>query len=315
MKRRSVIGIAAILLVAVVLAVVQPVVLGFRPNIKSGAAVLMDMDSGEIWLNVNGNVAMAPASVSKIMTELIVLDLISAGRSHWDERVPVSVYASSVGGATLSLKQGESYSLRELFEGITIYSANDAAIALAEHLAGSEPSFVMLMNEKARSLGLSSSTIFGNASGLSIKDLGPNRPPGQPSAETMMTASDAAKLAAALIRSHPEVLNTSSKTQMRLKEKGLYVTNTNSMLPAMGGAYAYEGTDGLKTGYDIRTGYCFAGTAHRKGQRLVAVVMGSKTSQERFEEMSRLFDYGFYLQLSPGEKFKHILQTIGSVLG
>ncbi|WP_379137686.1 D-alanyl-D-alanine carboxypeptidase family protein [Paenibacillus sp. sgz500958] len=315
MKRRNVIGFAAILLAAALLAVYKPGVLGFKPNMKSSAAVLMDMSSGMIWVNIHGDVPMPPASISKMMTEMIVLDRIAEGRTKWEDHVPVSLYASSVGGATLSLRRGETYTVRELFEGIAVYSANDAAIALAEHTAGSESAFVTLMNEKARSLGLSKGTLFANASGLSAKDLGPNRPQGYRSEETMMTAEDTAKLAAALISSHPEVLNTSSKTQMRLKGKGLYVSNTNSMLPAMGGAYAYEGNDGLKTGYDIRTGYCIAGTAERDGHRLIAVVMGAETSGERFEEASKLLDYGFYLSLSPGDRIKYFMQKIGSVLG
>lgn len=314
MKRRSVFWIGAAIFIVVLLVVYKSGLIGFKPNIKSSSAVLMDMDSGSIWLDFNGDVSMAPASMSKMMTEMIVLDRILEGRSHWEERVPISAYASSVGGATLSLKRGESYTMRELFQGITVYAANDAAVALAEHLAGSENSFVVMMNEKARSLGLSSGTVFANASGLTSEDLGPNRPPGHGNAETMMTARDAAKLAAALIRSHPEVLNTSSRTQMKLAGKGLYVSNTNSMLPAMGGAYAYEGTDGLRTGYHSRTGYCFTGTAQRDGRRLIAVVMGADSSQIRFEETAKLFDYGFYLNLSSGGRVKYIMNTIGSLL-
>lgn len=307
MKRRSVIWVVAALLIVTLFVVYKPGVFDFEPNIKSSAAVLMDMDSGRIWMDVNGDVSMPPASISKLMTEFIVLDHISEGRIRWEERVPISAYASSVGGATLSLKWGESYTVRELFQGIAVYSANDAAIALAEHMAGSENSFVVMMNSKARSLELSPGTVFANASGLSGKDLGPNRPSGYGSAETMMTAKDTAKLAVALIHTHPEVLNTSSLTQMKLSGKGLYVSNLNSMLPAMGGAYAYEGNDGLKTGYDIRTGYCFAGTAHRNGQRLIAVVMGAETSEKRFEETAKLFDYGFNRGMSWESKVKQIL--------
>jgi serine-type D-Ala-D-Ala carboxypeptidase (penicillin-binding protein 5/6) len=314
MKRRITVWALALLVVAL-LVVYGSGMLGVKPNIKSRAAVLMDLESGSIWMDVNGDVPMPPASMSKMMTEMIVLDRIAEGASHWDDRVPVSVYASSVGGATLSLKRGESYTVRELFQGITVYSANDAAIALAEHLAGSENAFVSMMNNKARSLGLSPATVFANASGLIARNLGPNRPPGHVPGETMMTAKDAAILAAALIRSHPEVLNTSSSTQMKLTGKGLYVSNTNAMLPAMGGAYAYEGTDGLKTGYNDRIGYCFTGTAQRDGRRLIAVVMGAETTKQRFEETAKLFDYGFYLSMSSGNKVKHIISIIGSVLG
>jgi D-alanyl-D-alanine carboxypeptidase (penicillin-binding protein 5/6) len=214
----------------------------------------------------------------------------------------------------LSLKRGEVYTVRELFEGISVYSANDAAVALAEYTAGSENAFVLMMNEKARNLGLSTNTIFTNASGLASGELGPHRPLGYIHGETMMTAKDTARLAAALIRSHPEVLNASSRTQMQLKAKGLYVSNTNLMLPAMGGAFAYTGTDGLKTGYDIRTGYCIAGTAQRNGHRLIAVVLGAETSQSRFQAAAKLFDHGFYRNLPTGERVRHILHAMGSSL-
>ncbi|KGE20007.1 D-alanyl-D-alanine carboxypeptidase family protein [Paenibacillus wynnii] len=310
MKRRNVIWGSAVLLIATLFIVYKTGVFDYKPNIKSSAAVLMDMNTGHIWMDVNGDASMPPASMSKMMTELIVLDRISEGKSRWEERVPISLYASSVGGVTLSLYHGETYTVRELFQGIAVYSANDAAVALAEHIAGSENSFVVMMNNKARSLGLSPRSSFANASGLSGKDLGPNRPPGYVTGETMLTAKDAARLAMALIHTHPEVLNTSSLTQMKLTGKGLYVSNMNSMLPEMGGAYAYEGNDGLKTGFDSRTGYCFAGTAHRDGQRLVAVVMGAKTNQERFEETAKLFDYGFYLSMSWESRVKHILYKL-----
>ncbi|GGF95390.1 D-alanyl-D-alanine carboxypeptidase [Paenibacillus albidus] len=315
MNRRIAVGAATALVIVACLIAFKPVVLGFKPYIKANAAVLLDMDSGSIWLNKNGDEPMPAASVSKLMTEMIVLDHISAGKTRWDDRVHISAYASTAGGVTLSLKQGESYTVRELFEGISIYSANDAALALAEHLAGSEPSFVILMNDKARSLGMSPATIFANATGLPVSDVNPNRPPGQRSRETVMTAKDTARLAAALIDHHPEVLGHSSRTQMQLKGKGLYVSNTNLMLPAMGGAYAYEGTDGLKTGYDTRTGYCIAGTAERGGRRMIAVVMGAETRHSRFEGAASLFDYGFYKTLPAGERMKWIMHALGFVTG
>lgn len=311
MKRRIVVWAGIAVIVVVLIAVWRPVTLGFKPDIDAGSAVLLDMNSGDIWVNINGDEPMPPASVSKLMTEMIVLDHISAGMLRWEDKVPISAYASKMGGMSLSLKRGEFYSVRELFEGIAIYSANDAAVALAEYMAGSEDSFVLMMNERARSLGLSPGTIFANASGLSSKDLGIVREPTHISGETRMTAKDTAKLAAALIHNHPDVLNISSRTQMQLKDKGLYVSNSNLMLPGMGGAYAYEGTDGLKTGYDSRTGYCIAGSAQREGHRLIAVVLGAETYEERFEGAAKLFDYGFFRGLHYGDRLKHIIHALG----
>lgn len=312
MKRRIVIGAIAAVLVVVLIAVWRPAKLGFKPNIDAQSAVLLDMDTGDIWVDINGDVPMPPASMSKLMTEMIVLDQISSGMLRWEDRVPISAYASQMGGTKLSLKRGEFYTIRELFEGVTIYSANDATVALAEYMAGSEASFVLMMNDKARNLGLSSSTIFTNATGLSGKDLGFIRPNTHISGETMMTARDTAKLAAALIYHHPDILNISSRTQMHLKDKGLYVSNSNSMLPAMGGIYAYEGTDGLKTGHDNLAGYCIAGSAQRDGHRLIAVVMGAKTYEGRFKGAAKLFDYGFVRGLQSGDRVKHMIHPLGT---
>lgn len=314
MMRRSILWAAAALIVVATLAIARPGGLGFRPRIDASAAVLLEMDSGSIWLESNGDEPMPTASVSKLMTEMIVLDRIASGVIRWDDRVTVSAYASSLGGATLSLKRGETYTVRELFEGISVYSANDAAVALAEYTGGSENAFVQMMNKKARSLGLSSRTLFTNASGLASSELGPTRLPGSVGGETLMTAKDTAKLAEALIRTHPEVLNASSRTQMQLKGKGLYVSNTNLMLPAMGGAYAYAGTDGLKTGYDVRTGYCIVGTAKRDGHRLIVVVLGAESSQSRFEAAAKLLDHGFYKTLPTGQRMMQILHTTFSLL-
>ncbi|OMD98129.1 D-alanyl-D-alanine carboxypeptidase family protein [Paenibacillus odorifer] len=311
MKRRILIWAGAALIVVVLITVWRPIELGFKPDIDAGSAVLLDMDSGDIWVNINGDVPMPPASVSKLMTEMIVLDHITSGTLRWEDRVPISAYASQMGGMSLSLKRGDFYTVRELFEGITIYSANDAAVALAEYMAGSEDSFVLMMNDRARSLGLSPNTVFTNASGLSSKDLGIIRQPTHIGGQTMMTARDTAKLAAALIHNHPDVLNISGRTQMQLKDKGLYVSNSNLMLPGMGGAYAYDGADGLKTGYDSQTGYCIAGSAQREGHRLIAVVMGAETYGSRFEGAAKLFDYGFFRGLHYGERVKHIIHALG----
>lgn len=311
MKRRIKVWAVAAVVVVVLITVLRPEELGFKPDIDARAAVLLDMNSGDIWVDMNGDVPIPPASVSKLMTEMIVLDQISTGTIRWGDRVTISAYASKMGGTSLSLKQGEFYTVRELFEGIAIYSANDAAVALAEYMAGSENSFVRMMNERARSLGLSPSTVFANVSGFSSKDLGIVHSTNPIGGETKMTARDTAKLAAALIYNHPDILNISSRTQMQLKDKGLYVSNSNLMLPAMGGAYAYEGADGLKTGYDSRTGYCIAGSAQRNGRRLIAVVMGAESYESRFKGAAKLFDYGFYRSLHYGDRMKHIIHALG----
>lgn len=275
--------------------------IGIKPEVEAKAVVLMDLNTGRILFSQNGDMPLPPASMSKLMTELIILEEIKAGTHSWDENVKISEYASSVGGVRLSLNEGDVLTVKELFQSMAVYSANDAAVALAEHFAGTEENFVNQMNQKARDLKLSNHSHFVNASGLEI---GHNEA-GETlnlEEETRMTALDTAKLAAHLINKHPEILNTSSKTQMKLKGRDLYLSNTNWMLPSLAGPYSYEGTDGLKTGYTENAGYCFTGTAEKGGSRLIAVVMGTKSKEARFEETRKLFDYGFSKTLTLKER-------------
>lgn len=266
--------------------------IGMKPVVEAKAVVLMDLNTGRVLFSQNGDVPLPPASMSKLMAELIVLEEIKAGTHSWDEKVMISEYASSVGGVQLSLNKGDVLTVRELFQSMAVYSANDAAVALAEHFAGTEENFVRHMNQKAKNLQLSSGSYFANVSDIQ-KD--PKELSGSQvhERETRMTALDTAKLAAYLINHHPDILDTSSKTQMRLQGRDLYLSNTNWMLPSLAGPYSYEGTDGLKTGFTENAGYCFTGTAAKGGSRLVAVVMGTKSEEARFEETRKLFDYGF----------------------
>ncbi|MGG3280392.1 D-alanyl-D-alanine carboxypeptidase family protein [Paenibacillus solani] len=273
---------------------------GFKPRVDARAVVLMDLNTGRILLSENGDVPLPPASMSKLMTELVILDEIKTGKGSWDDEVKISDYATNVSGVKLALKSGDTLTVRELFQSITVYSANDAAVALAEHFAGSEEAFVRKMNAKAQEIGLSHGTHFVNASG--VENRTSNNEEWTSDGETVMTAADTAKLAAHLIKSHPDILNTSSKTQTKINGRNIYISNTNWMLPSLGGPYSYEGTDGLKTGYTASAGYCFTGTAEKQGSRLIAVVMGTESREARFEETRKLFDYGFAKTLTLKER-------------
>ncbi|ANY73669.1 peptidase M15 [Paenibacillus ihbetae] len=270
--------------------------IAFKPRVDARAVVLMDITTGHILLSKNGDVPLPPASMSKLMTELVILDEIKSGRRAWDDEVVISDNAGKVGGISIDLKPGETLALRELFQSMAVYSADDAAVALAEHVAGSEKAFVERMNSKAREIGLSNETRFTNASGAELSQSV------SPEDETVMTAVDTAKLAAHLIKHHPDILTTSSKAQMKLSGRGLYLSNTNWMLPSIGGPYSYEGTDGLKAGYTPKAGYCFTGTAEKQGSRLIAVVMGTESKEARFEVTRKLFDYGFKKTLTWKER-------------
>lgn len=274
--------------------------LGFKPAINAQAVVLMEIDTGRILVNHNGEMPLPPASMSNLMTELIILEDLKAERISWDDEVAISEEASTIGGVQLSLKEGDVLTVRELFQSVAVYSANDAAMALAEHASGSEKAFVQRMNAKAKEIGLSSHTRFSSSSAIDGRGSG-KAGSGQDEG-TRMTARDTALLAAHLIDHHPDVLTASSQTQLKIVGRDLYLSNTNWMLPSLRGPYSYEGTDGLKTGYNEQLGYCFTGTAERHGTRLIAVVMGTPTKEARFEETRKLFEYGFSKTLSWKER-------------
>lgn len=284
-------GMLLALLVIIYVGVKPDILIG-KPGIKAESAVLMDLSTGKILMDYNGSMEMAPAGISKLMTELLVMEAVMNGEARWDDAVNVSLYASSVGGTQLALKQGEKFTVQELFQTMAVYSANDAAVALAEHIGGTEQSFVQMMNEKSSEIGMSTDTVFRNSTGLSEKQLGPNRPD-VIQGQTIMTATDACRLAQYLIENYPEVLQVSSQTQVSMHQKGIYMSNTNWMISSIGGPYAYDGNDGLKTGYDPLTGYHFVGTAERDGKRLISVVFGTESRESRFNETRKLLNYGF----------------------
>lgn len=259
-------------------------------KIDASASVLMDVKTGKVYYEHNASAALPPASMSKMMTELLVLKNIKEGRHSWDETVTASRYAANVTGAEIGLRPGESLPLRTMFEAMVIHSANDAAIALAEHIGGNEREFVKQMNETARELGLSRQTVFANATGLSSQDLRPFKSASS-ERETMMTAKDLAMLTRHLIHAYPEILDVTAKTELHIPEKRMTLHTTNAMLP--GEAFAYSGNDGFKTGFTQRAGYCFTGTAERDGRRFVAVVMGAPDAEKRFEDAAKMFNYAF----------------------
>ncbi|NMO94207.1 D-alanyl-D-alanine carboxypeptidase family protein [Paenibacillus lemnae] len=267
---------------------IEPV--GREPEVEAKAVVLIDADSGRILFSRNGDTPLPPASMSKLMTELLILDEIKAGHLNWDEGVVVNRHASHAKGVRLPLQEGDVLTVRELFQSLAVYSADDAAAALAEHTAGSQDRFIQEMNRKAKELGLSNQTFFQKKAGI---------------AETTMTAKDTARLAAHLISQYPEVLNTSSKTQIKLAGRDVYLSSSNWMLPSLAGPYSYEGTDGLKAGFSEQAGYCFTGTAEQGGTRLIAVVLGADSREARFEETRKLFDYGFTKSLTWKERLNH----------
>jgi D-alanyl-D-alanine carboxypeptidase len=262
---------------------------GSQLDVAAESAVLLDAETGE-WLYVhNAQEPLPPASMSKMMTELLVLDAIQQGKIDWADEVTVSPYAAGVGGAAMNLASGQTATVRQLFEAMAIHSANDAAIALAEFTAGSEAEFVKQMNTRAEEIGLSDETHFANATGLSSGDLD-DYATAAADGETVMTAKDVAVLARHLINSHPEVLKVTKKASTGVGTKAANLRTTNEMLP--GQRFGTKGNDGLKTGYTQKAGYCFTGTTVRNGKRYITVVMGTDTPEARFEETKKLLAYG-----------------------
>lgn len=242
-------------------------------NAKS--ALLMDFNSGEILYQKNENEALPPASMTKIASMLLIMEEIDAGRLSFDDDVTISERASSMGGSQLFLQTGEVYKVRELLKGVAVASGNDAIVALSEKAFGSVENFVTKMNEKASSLGLTS-TVFKNPHGLDAE--------GHTS-----SARDMAILARELIK-HEKILEFTRIYEDYLKKNdgtSIWLVNTNRLVRF------YDGVDGLKTGFTQTAGYCLTATAKKNNLRLIAVVMGEETSDKRSSDITNMLNYGF----------------------
>ena len=267
-------------------------------NLEAKSAIMVEASTGRIIYKLNDEIALPPASMSKMMTEYLVLEAIKNKKLTWDEKISVSEYAFWIAkmpdSAGVYLNLGESHSVKELYDAMAIASANDATVLLAEKIGGSESNFVAMMNKKAQELGMKNSS-FVTSTGLPADELGPYAIKTEQN-ENLMSARDAAILARALITDFPEALEV-SKTPWLIFRQGtkneIKKANYNWMLPGLPNEYL--GVDGLKTGYTNAAKYCFTGTATKDGMRLITVVMGvdSDTETKRFVETKKLLDYGF----------------------
>ena len=262
-------------------------------NIKAKSAILMDYNTGEVIYEKNPQDRLPPASISKIMTLLLGMEALESGKISLSDEVRISAHAAGMGGSQLWLEEGETQTVENLFKAITLRSANDAAVALAEHIAGSEEVFVRMMNDKAKELGMKN-TNFTNSTGL-------------PQENNYVSAYDVAIMSRELLK-HKKIHDwlTIYMDEMlvgKKKDKVQSLVNTNRLVKD------YEGTTGIKTGSTSEAGYCLSASAKRGNLQLIAVVMGSDTSKIRFEESMRLLDYGFanYDSMTVGKK--------GDVLG
>ncbi|MFD0586840.1 D-alanyl-D-alanine carboxypeptidase family protein [Paenibacillus sp. GCM10027627] len=243
------------------------------PSARS--AVLLDAESGTVIYEKNSHDRLPPASITKIMTLLLIMEALDDGKIKLTDMVSTSEYASSMGGSQIFLEQGEQMSVEDMIKGIALASGNDASVAMAEKLAGTEAQFVAMMNAKAQELGMND-THFANPNGL-------------PTEGHYSSAHDIALMSRELLK-HSEVTQYTGLYQDYLRkssEKPFWLVNTNKLVRF------YSGADGLKTGFTSEAKYCLSATAKRDDLRVIAVVMGEPTTKHRNNEVSQMFDYAF----------------------
>ena len=273
MKRRAWLLIVCCLLLTVLPQRVQ----GAALEVAGKSAVLMDTETGTVIYESNAHEPLAPASVTKVMTMLLVMEAIDSGRIRWDDTVTASEAAAAKGGSQIYLKVGETMTVSDMVKSIAVSSANDCACAMAEHLAGSEAGFVEQMNQRAEELGMKD-THFVNCTGL---DDAPE------AAQHKTSAHDIALMSRELLKNHPDIKKFTTIWMDTVRDGTFGLANTNKMVRF------YNGCTGLKTGFTSGAGYCLSASAERDGMELIAVVMGSTTSQERFAACKSMLDYGF----------------------
>lgn len=276
MKRSIVMIITALIISATIIptpSFASEVKVDLAENAKS--AILIERDTGTVLFEKNSDERLSPASMTKIMTMLLIMEALEDGKIQWNEKVRTSEYAASMGGSQVFLEEGEEMTVDELLRAISISSANDASVAMAERIAGSEKQFVKMMNQKAKELGLKD-TKFQNATGLPAKN-------------HYSSARDMAILAKELLK-HEKITNYTSQYESYLREgtdKKFWLVNTNRLVKF------YPGVDGLKTGFTKEAKYCLTATAKKGDMRVIAVVFGAPTSKERNKLITEMFDYAF----------------------
>lgn len=273
MKRAGWILVVGALLLAMAPLGVQAVEL----DVPAKSAVLMDIATGTVLYESNAHEPLAPASVTKVMTMLLIMEAIDSGKIGWNDTVTASEAAAAKGGSQIYLKVGETMSVTDMLKSIAVSSANDCACAMAEHIAGSESAFVDLMNARAAELGMQD-THFVNCTGLDDDD----------SAKAHRTSAyDIALMSRELLKNHPDITKFTTIWMDTVRDGAFGLANTNKLIRF------YNGATGLKTGFTSGAGYCLSASAERDGLGLIAVVMGCESSAKRFAACKSMLDYGF----------------------
>ena len=252
---------------------------GQAAQIETGrkSALLMDAATGTILYESNAHEPLAPASVTKVMTMLLIMEALDSGKINWDDRVTTSEAAAAKGGSQVYLKVGETMTVTDMLKSIAVSSANDCACAMAEHLCGSEGAFVEAMNARAKEPGMED-TNFVNCTGLDDSEEARNH---------RTSAHDIAVMSRQLLKNHPDIKKFTTIWMDSVRDGAFGLSNTNKLIRF------YDGATGLKTGFTSGAGYCLSASALREGMELIAVVMGAESSQVRFQSCKAMLDHGF----------------------
>ena len=246
-------------------------------QVAGKSALLMDVATGKVLYENNAHEPLAPASVTKVMTMLLIMEAIDSGKIGWNDTVTASEAAAAKGGSQIYLKVGETMSVTDMVKSIAVSSANDCACAMAEHIAGSESAFVELMNARAKELGMND-THFVNCTGLDDEE---------EAKDHKTSAYDIGVMSRQLLKYHPDIKKFTTIWMDTVRDGAFGLSNTNKLVRF------YSGATGLKTGFTSGAGYCLSASAQRDGLELIAVVMGCETSADRFAACKSMLDYGF----------------------
>ena len=273
MKKRM---LAIFVLLVLLAGALLPAVRAAELDLPAPSYVLMERSTGEVLLEHNAHERLRPASVTKVMTLLLIMEALDDGRIGWDDMVQTSAAAAAKGGSQIYLEENEQLPLEEMLKSIVVSSANDCACAMAEHIAGSEAAFVEMMNARAEQLGMTD-THFVNCTGLDDEP---------EAAEHLTTAYDIALMSRELL-GHEAIKKYTTIWMDTVRDGQFGLSNTNKLVRF------YDGTTGLKTGYTSAAGHCLSASAERNGMELIAVVLHCASSTDRFESAKALLNYGF----------------------
>ena len=273
MKKRM---LAIFVLLVLLAGALLPAVRAAELDLPAPSYVLMERSTGEVLLEHNAHERLRPASVTKVMTLLLIMEALDDGRIGWDDMVQTSAAAAAKGGSQIYLEENEQLPLEEMLKSIVVSSANDCACAMAEHIAGSEAAFVEMMNARAEQLGMTD-TRFVNCTGLDDEP---------EAAEHLTTAYDIALMSRELL-GHEAIKKYTTIWMDTVRDGQFGLSNTNKLVRF------YDGTTGLKTGYTSAAGHCLSASAERNGMELIAVVLHCASSTDRFESAKALLNYGF----------------------